>query len=501
MAEPGLSLTERLVKPGNLDGPTGPSADLGRRRQVRRVEAAAGLGVDERQGPADLIANPHRDHDDAAHPDLPQDPKVILVAGRRDEQLVGDMRVEFGLPGADHVGRTRRGVGVDGVVGSKLPPPAHFVGVGVSDGDGVDGAVRIEEVDRAPVGEAGDAEPGDLIERGLVVEGLLDERPRLGEVLGPHLALLPVVDVEARADIAEERAVGGEPGRAPVEDPPVLLVVEAEPVLHLERLLAVEMRGVHVDAPVEVVGVDALGPSATEFLLQRPPGEREPGGVEVRAPLVQPGHPHEHRGRVGHGPEAALALEQRHLDLLPLGDLALSRLVEPGVVDGDGGLSGDAGHEALDVFGKDARAFVPEEEPAVDLPRARDHGNGEVAPDGQVPRRHPGVGGVLPVPRVGRDVVRADDSLAPEGGTEDAGHPRHGEALERLAGRSGQRVERVRLPGLVVDVVEEGPELGRSQFRCGVGRSLHEGAEVELARERRVGLAEAHERFLLLAQR
>jgi hypothetical protein len=58
------------------------------------------------------------------------------------------------------------------------------------------------------------------------------------------------------------------------------------------------------------------------------------------------------------------------------------------------------------------------------------------------------------------------------------------ERRERLARRSRERVQPVRLAGGGLDVVEESAELGPAQLSAGVGHRLHEPLEVELGRQR-----------------
>ena len=77
----------------------------------------------------------------------------------------------------------------------------------------------------------------------------------------------------------------------------------------------------------------------------------------------------------------ALALEQGG----PLGGGALRRLVEACVVDGDAGLRGNAGDEALGPLGEHAGLRVAEEQSTDDLARPGLDGHGEIAAYRQVP--------------------------------------------------------------------------------------------------------------------
>ena len=102
---------------------------------------------------------------------------------------------------------------------------------------------------------------------GLVPRRLLGQLPLL---LERRLQLDPLGDVQARAEVAEERPPVVVVGVAPVGDPAVLAVVAEEPVRQLERLAAVE--GVaegRSGTRSAVVGVDALGPAVAELVARR----------------------------------------------------------------------------------------------------------------------------------------------------------------------------------------------------------------------------------------
>ena len=86
---------------------------------------------------------------------------------------------------------------------------------------------------------------------------------------------------------------------------------------------------------------------------------------------------------------------------------------------------------------------VPEEQPAEHDAASPDHRNGEIAPDRQVARGHAVVGSLMPVARILRHVVEANDGLAPECRSEDLRRARLRKAREGLPRRAGQRVEKV----------------------------------------------------------
>ena len=118
-------------------------------------------------------------------------------------------------------------------------------------------------------------------------------------------------------------------------------------------------------------------------------------------------------------------------------------LEQAGVVDRDGGLGGDGHENPLVAFLENADVGVAEKQPAVNRAGTGHDRHGQVAPHRKVAGRHPVVGRVAAVARVFRDVVGTHDALAPEGGGEHVGVPRHREAGELLPRHTGERVKHV----------------------------------------------------------
>src|SRR5262245_24270594 len=89
-----------------------------------------------------------------------------------------------------------------------------------------------------------------------------------------------------------------------------------EPVIKHEWLARVESIYIRLQTALQVGTMDAFGPPISEFLLERAPGEVQPGLVEERAQLVHPRHPNHHGRRIGDDPEASFALALAILGLL-----------------------------------------------------------------------------------------------------------------------------------------------------------------------------------------
>ena len=139
----------------------------------------------------------------------------------------------------------------------------------------------------------------------------------------PNLHLSPpaVRDVEARADVSKASAIWGEPWNPVVQDPAVFAVVPPQPVLHRKRRACVECRDIGLQASLQVIGVDALGPAVAHLLLDGPSSEVEPLLVEVIAELICVRAPDQDRGGIGQGAKPLLTLLKCLLGSLPLGDV------------------------------------------------------------------------------------------------------------------------------------------------------------------------------------
>src|SRR5262249_6326385 len=108
-------------------------------------------------------------------------------------------------------------------------------------------------------------------------EELLARAHRLEQL---RLELFSLGNVDTRADIAGKGPIG-KPARDPlIENPTILSIVAAEPVLHLERPAPIEGVQIGVYALLEVLEVHALGPSYVELVGQLAPGESQPALIE-----------------------------------------------------------------------------------------------------------------------------------------------------------------------------------------------------------------------------
>ena len=108
----------------------------------------------------------------------------------------------------------------------------------------------------------------------------LGEAQLLGALGERFLELLPLVDVDAAADVADRRAVAAEARHAGVEHPAVAAVVAAQAQVHRERRARVEAGGADAEAAVEVLGMDEARPAVAAQLVDAAAAERRPRGAE-----------------------------------------------------------------------------------------------------------------------------------------------------------------------------------------------------------------------------
>src|SRR5262245_42953067 len=88
--------------------------------------------------------------------------------------------------------------------------------------------------------------------------------------------LLALGDVDARSDIAGQRAIQRQPRHARIEHPPVLAIVPPETIFHGERLAPSEGCTQDLEPLRQVVSMDRVTPSVAELSLQRATSEGQP---------------------------------------------------------------------------------------------------------------------------------------------------------------------------------------------------------------------------------
>ena len=101
--------------------------------EVGFVELAVGIGADQGEGAEDPVAGDKGQDHRRGEAQLPHQPQVLLVLGRLHQHLLGDLGIDLGLPGADHVRRAGLGVRVRRIAGPQVMGQLDLIGVDVGD--------------------------------------------------------------------------------------------------------------------------------------------------------------------------------------------------------------------------------------------------------------------------------------------------------------------------------------------------------------------------------
>ncbi len=191
-----------------LDRRAGAARELLGERDVGLAEAPARFGADERQRPDDLAGGRHRDDDRAAQADAAQQLEMLGVLGRGGEHPGGHVVDDLGLAVAQDLGGTGGRVDRRRVALADAPGEGDLAGVDVRDGDGAQVAAAVGHAHRAPIGQLGHRQLGDLLQRALVVQRRRQQLARAREHALRELGALDLGDVLDDVDDELDRAVG-----------------------------------------------------------------------------------------------------------------------------------------------------------------------------------------------------------------------------------------------------------------------------------------------------
>src|SRR6185295_10891662 len=99
------------------------------------------------------------------------------------------------------------------------------------------------------------------------------------EVAQRRLGPLSVRHIDRRIDVARDPAAETAPGHAGIEDPAVFAVLPAQPVLDARREAFTEGPMVGVEYPPAVIGMHAVAPPGSQFVVSPPAGEVQPAAI------------------------------------------------------------------------------------------------------------------------------------------------------------------------------------------------------------------------------
>jgi len=207
------------IEAGVLDGGRGAQGEILRELEVVVAEAAAALGGGERQRAERAVGGPHRHDHQRAHADPSDRLELLRVLNRVLAEPVRDLGQQLGGAAPDDAGDAggRRRVGR--VAAAQVRGHGDLLGVGVRERDLLDRAVGVRQVDGAPVRQPRDGEPGDALQRLLVVEARSEELSGAGEEALALLGLLGLRDVLDDVDrvhaalVLEQRGLREQPVR------------------------------------------------------------------------------------------------------------------------------------------------------------------------------------------------------------------------------------------------------------------------------------------------
>ena len=306
---------------GVLDGNDCPMRKIFGGAEVVDVIHATRVRADECHDTKDTHPGAERDADVGLEAEFPNEAEVLVVLGNGGQHFVRNRAGPLGLARADHLLRAVDVRSARRVFALQFAHVSDFSGIGMGHGDATQAPITLEEVDRAPIGEPGDGEGSDLLQRAVVVGEIRQGRARAGEKAGGLFGALDVGDVVGRADVAEEAPVTRESWHADRLHVAIDAIGAAKAELALEQRPPFHRLHVAADVVVVVVGVNEFRPIHSLDLalvhaeeIQVAPVD-ELGAVGV----VQP----DEDGRlVGKGTETFLALPQCVLSASPLDELA-----------------------------------------------------------------------------------------------------------------------------------------------------------------------------------
>ena len=165
-------------------------------------------------------------------------------------------------------------------------------------------------------------------------------------------------------------------------------------------------------------------------------------------------------------------------------NLPLAGLVEARIIDGDGGLRCQGGHNSLGALGENPRLRMTKKKPAQHFARAGNDRNRKIAANRQMALGHAMVGCAFAVARIAQNVVGADRAATSEGRFEYGRVAGHRKLLEGAARCTRERVERIGFAALLDDIVEEGAEGSVAQLYSRICHQLNEPLEIVLGRHR-----------------
>ena len=193
-----------LERPRVLDGRSCACGEVDRERDVASLEHPPAFGRGEPDRAEYLPGDGHRGTHPGTELELAEEVDLLLVARRREEAFLVDDRDKAGLPGTGDAVRPDRGARVGGVLRAQLLDETRPLRVAMGQGEGHEVAIRVEQIDGAPIRHRGHDQVRDLAQGRGAVEGRPEDAAGIGEDRGQR----DIVRVEDRRHRAADRRSG-----------------------------------------------------------------------------------------------------------------------------------------------------------------------------------------------------------------------------------------------------------------------------------------------------
>ena len=293
----GLAIEVGILDRGGRD-----RCQVFREDQVLGPELAGGRGRRQGQGPEDALTGSQRDAHVGVQLETAQQVAVAFVPCDRHQGLGRDVRNEDRLAGPDDLERPARLVRVVGVLVEQLADQRDLGRIHMGDRERAQLTVRVEQVDRAPIGDPRHREIGQVTDRPVVTQRPRQELASLGQealVLTAASVAQGVVDVRARPHPAGDAVVVVAARDGAQREPAVLAVVAPEADPGVDGLLVRRRRGPPLGQVRYVVGVEGRIVGQPRATGRGIPGVGGPAAVAIEDAPGCVGPPGDQRDRLG----------------------------------------------------------------------------------------------------------------------------------------------------------------------------------------------------------
>jgi len=109
---------------------------------------------------------------------------------------------------------------------------------------------------------------------------------------------LAIGHIDSNSNVTNKGTILIKPRHSHVENPSILPVVPAEPILHPEFLSPIKGLRVGVETLLQMLRVDTFCPAGSKLGVHALPGEIQPRLIDVGAEFISAGLPDQHRSTI-----------------------------------------------------------------------------------------------------------------------------------------------------------------------------------------------------------